>query len=233
MLKVEHISEVKVLKDEPVYRNEWKMAKLAKFSSSKASVLMGEKQDTIGALSYIYEKVGEEISGQPAHTEIDNESTRWGLIHEADGTKKLGEALGVEFLVTQTLITIPGTRFGSTPDAIWPIKKYGDAWDVETGEIKCYPSYSRMIRCMLCDTPADVKKADPDAYWQVIDQVDMCDSMRGNLGYYHPAFRGVNFKLIRFRKIELIEDFKLLKIRKKLAEQTFDIVRQKILNIKN
>lgn len=231
MLKVEYISEVKVLKDEPVYRNEWKRAKLAKFSSSKASTLMGEKENTIGALSYIYEKVGEELSGQPAHTEVDNEATRWGLIHEADGTKKLGEALGVEFLVTQTLITIPGTRFGSTPDAIWPIKKYGDAWDVETGEIKCYPSYSRMVRCMLCDTPADVKKADPDAYYQVLHQMSICDCMRGSLGYYHPSFLGANFKLIKFRKVELIEDFKLLNLRMKLAEQTFDTVRQKLLNI--
>lgn len=233
MLKVEYISEVKVAKDDPVYRNEWKKARLAKLTSSKASTLMGEKEFTIGALSYIYEKVGEELSGQPARTEIDTEGTRWGLIHEADGTRKLGEHLQVEFLVTQTLITIPGTRQGSTPDAIWPIKKYGDAWDVETGEIKCYPSYSRMVKCMLCNTPADVKKADPDAYYQVLDQMDICDCLRGNLGYYHPEFRTANFKVIKFRKVELIEDFRLLKARKASAEIKFDEIRNKLINLKN
>lgn len=233
MLKVEYISEVKVNKDEVTYKNEWKKARLAKMTSSKASVLMGEKEFTVGALSYIYEKVGEEVSGVPAKTEVDTEGTRWGLIHEADGTKKMGEQLGVEFLVTQTLITIPGTRFGSTPDAIWPIKKYGDAWDVETGEVKCYPSYSRMVACMLCNTPQDVKKVDPGAYFQVLDQMDMCDCMRGNLGYYHPEFRTHDFKLIKFRKIDLIEDFKLLKARKQSAEKKFDEVLYKLLNIKN
>ncbi len=166
---------------------------------------MGEKEFTIGALSYIYEKIGEEISGVPAKTEVETEGTRWGLINEADGTRKLGEQLGVEFLVTQTLITIPGTRFGSTPDAIWPIKKYGDAWDVETGEVKCYPSYSRMVACMLCNTPQEIKKIDPGAYFQVLDQMDMCDCMRGNLFYYHPES----------------------------ADKKFDEILHKLLNIKN
>lgn len=233
MLKVEHISEVKVNKDDFLYKNEWKKARLSKFTSSKAAVLMGEKEFTTGALSYIYEKVGESMSGVPAKTEVETEGTRWGLIHEADGTRKLGEYLGVDFLVTQTLITIPGTRFGSTPDAIWPIKKYSDAWDVETGEVKCYPSYSRMIACMLCDTPQEIKKIDPSAYFQVLDQMDMCDCMRGNLCYYHPEFRVNNFKVIKFRKLDLLEDFKLLKARKQSANRKFEEIHDKLLTIKN
>jgi hypothetical protein len=230
MLKVEWISEVKVEKDTPVYRNAWKAAKLGKFSSSRIHTLCNPKGLGSGAMTYIYEKLMEEFTGIPAKYEIDNEYTRWGLINEADGIKQLGAALGVEMLVTQCLIHQPGSRFASTPDAIWAKKKYADAWDVETGEVKCYPS-ERFIKCVLCETAKDVFEADPDAYWQVLDQMDNCEAMNGNLVYYHPDMKAAKFKLIKFRKMELLPDFATLKTRKQMASTKFDELRSKLLNI--
>lgn len=231
MLRPEWISEIKVEKDQQTYKNTWKRAKLGKFSSSKIHKFCTDKLLSTGAMTYIHEKLLEEFTGVPAKTEVDNEYTRWGLLNEADGIRLLASKLSVEMLVTQTLINRPGTRYCSTPDAIWPIKKYpSGCWDVETAEVKCYPS-ERHIKCVLCEFAKQIKEVDPDAYWQVIDQMDNCDTIHGNLLYYHPEMKAAKSRLIKFRKIELIEDFKFLKTRKEVALQKFNELHSELLTI--
>jgi hypothetical protein len=227
MLKVENISNVRI------HTDEWRAARLGKFTSSMIYTLMGDKPFTQGAMTYIYERVGEEISGAASKYEISTDATNWGLLHENDNLRKFGEFRGVDFLVTQVLITDPNSRFGSTPDAIIPIKKHGDTWEVETVEAKCFPSYGHYIECALCNTPQELKKVDKAIFWQCVDQIDNCDSMKGWASFMHPEFKVGGFKAIPFRKIELIEDFKLLKERKHLAELKFDEIRNKLINLKN
>lgn len=227
MLKVENISNVRI------HTDEWRMARLGRFTSSMIYTLMGEKPFTQGAMTYIYERVGEEISGVPAKYEISTDATNWGLLHEADNLKRFCAFRGIEFLVTQVLITAPGSRNGSTPDGIVPLKKFADGWEVETVEAKCFPSYGHYIECALCNTPQELKKVDKAIFFQVIDQMDNCDAMRGWATFMHPDFKAGDFKAIPFRKIDLIDDFKLLKERKALANQKFDEIRDKLLNIKN
>lgn len=229
MLKVEHISNVRI------HTDEWRQARLSKFTSSMMYTQMGEKPFTKGAMTYIHERVGEELSGVPAKYEISTDGTNWGLLHESDNLRKFASFRGVDFLVTQVLITAPGSRFGSTPDAIIPLQKYSDAWEVETVEAKCLPSYGLFVECALCNTAQEIKKISEASkfYWQCIDQMDNCDAMKGWLSFYHPDFKVGGFKAIPFRKIELIEDFKLLKQRKLLAEEKFNEVRLKLINLKN
>lgn len=225
MLKIENISEVRI------HTDEWRIGRLAKFTSSMIYTLMGDQPFTQGAMTYIYERVGEELSGVPAKYEISTDATNWGLLHENDNLRKFAAFRGVEFLVTQKLITVPGSRFGSTPDAIVPLQKHSDGYEVETVEAKCLPSYGLFVACALCNTPQEIKKISEAKkfYWQVLDQMDNCDAMKGWLSFYHPEFRAGGFKAIPFRKIELIEDFKLLKMRKVLAEQKFNEIRDKLL----
>lgn len=227
MLKVEHISNVRI------HTDEWRSARLGKFTSSMIYTLMGEKPFTQGAMTYIMERVGEEISGVPAKYEISTDATNWGLLHEADNLKKFGLFRGIDFMVTQVLIAAPNSRNGSTPDGIVPLKKYTDGWEVETVEAKCFPSYGHYIECALCNTAQEIKKVDKAIFWQVIDQLDNCDAMKGWLSLYHPDFKVGGFKAIPFRKIELIEEFKLLKERKHLANEKFDEIRNKLINMKN
>lgn len=226
MLKVEHISQI------PIHSEEWKIARLAKFTSSMMFNLMGDKMLTDRGVAYLYEKVGEEMTGIPAKYEVDTPETRHGLLYENEAIRKFGQIMGVEFLVTQKLITAPGTRFGSTPDALWVKAKYGDQYDVETAEIKCYPSYAHFIECVLCDTPAQLKAVDKKLYFQVLDQMDNCDCLRGYAVLYHPDFKAGGFKIIPFRKLEMKDEFKFLKERKKLAEEKFNEIRDKLLTLK-
>lgn len=225
MLKVENISSVQI------HTDEWRIGRLAKFTSSMIYTLMGDTPFTQGAMTYIYERVGEELSGVPAKYEISTDATNWGLLHENDNLRKFAAQRGIDYMVTQKLITVPGSRFGSTPDGIIPIKKYGDGWEVETVEAKCLPSYGLFVNCALCNTPQEIKKISEAKkfYWQVLDQMDNCDAMKGWLSFYHPDFRAGGFKAIPFRKLDLMEDFKLLKIRKKLAEDKFNEIRDKLI----
>lgn len=214
-----------------IWSEEWFAGRLGKFTSSMIYTLMGEKPFTTGAMSYIMERVGEDVSGVPAKQEVDNESTRWGILYEGDAIKKFGEKMGLTFLVVQKLITAPGSRFGSTPDALWIKKEYGDSYEVSNAEIKCYPSYSHFISCILCDTPEQLKKADPKLYWQTIDQMDNCDCLVGYAVLFHPLMKAGGFKTMEFRKINLVPEFKLLKERKRLAVDKFNEIRDKMLGI--
>ena len=226
MLKISNISQIQI------HTDEWRQARLAKFTSSMMFTLMGDKMLTGDGVAYLYERVGEEMTGIPASYYVDTPDTRWGLLHENDAIRKFGHHMGVEFLVTQKLITEPGSRFGSTPDALWVKQKYTDRYEVENAEIKCYPSYTHFIKCVLCETPAELKAVDKKLYWQVLDQMDNCDCMVGYAVLYHPDFKAGGFKIIKFRKLELMEDFKLLAERKRLAEQKFNELRDRLLTLK-
>lgn len=225
MLKIAHISQIKI------HTEEWRKARLAKFTSSMASTLMGPKFLNEKCVAYIYERVGEEMTGIPCKTEISTDATNHGLMYEGVALRKFAEFMGVEFLVTQCLITEPGSRFGSTPDGIWVKNKFGDSYDVETVEVKCYPSYPHFIECVLCETPADIKQVDSKLYWQVLDQMYSCDCMRGYAVLYHPDFKAGGFRIIQFKKIELSADFKELKNRKIMAEQKFNEFRAKLITL--
>lgn len=224
MLKIEHISKIEI------HTPEWRQARLAKFTSSMIHTIMGDKFLTKECVAYLYERVGEEITGLPCKTEVDVAATNWGLLHEGDALRKFAQFMEIEFLVTQCLVTEPGSRFGSTPDGLWVKQKYGDAYDVETVEVKCYPSYPHYIECVLCDTPQELKKVDRKLYYQVLDQMLNCDCMKGYAVLYNPEFKNAGgFKTIQFRKLDLMEDFKELKTRKTLAEQKFNEIRNKLI----
>lgn len=214
-----------------MHSDAWFQNRLGKFTSSMIHTLMGKTPFTEGAMTYIMERVGEELSGEPAKKEVDTDATRWGLLYENEAIKKFGLEMGLDFLIVQKLIIVPETRFSSTPDFLLVRKDYGNSYDVSSGEVKCFPSYGHHIECALCDTPEKLKKADSKVYWQIIDQMDNCDCLTGYGVFYHPFMRAGGFKVIEFKKINLLQDFKLLKERKNLAVSKFNEIRDKMISI--
>ena len=217
-----------------VHSEEWYEGRLARFTASEFYRFMGEKPFTIGAISYIYDKVGEEATGMPQRDDIKSEATNWGLENENANLQRFMQERGVKFLVTQKLIAEPKSRFGCTPDALITVRESTDktAYEVETVEAKCNITYNKFIKLALCETPADVKKAEPIYYHQVLFQMDMCGALKGYLSLFHPLFRFGGFKVIEFKKVELYEDFKLLTQRKKMAEEKYIEVREKLIALK-
>ena len=220
MLKKENISSIEI------YSDEWHQHRLGKFTSSRIHSIMGETPYTSGFLTYVDQKVGEEITGHTTayDEEIEDENTSWGRQYEPEAINKFGVTNKVQFLVTQKMIYTPNTRFSSTPDAIWV---HGEAlnqkeYNVSTLEVKCPRKYHRFNKLFRCKTPLDLYKTDKIYFWQKIDQMDNCDSALGYFCIYHPLYpEWCNFRQIEFRKIDLWDYFKKLKERKKLAEEKF------------
>ncbi len=222
MLKTSHISNVEI------YSDEWNRVRLGRFTSSKISVLMYEKNVTDGALSYIHQKVGEQITGigVDVDEQVEDENTQWGKEYEPAAIRRFGEIKEIEFLVTQKVIFDPDTRFSSTPDAVWihgPSVLKADEYNVSTLEVKCPRKYPRFLELYMCKTPADLRKVSSKYYWQVMDQMYNCDSAVGYFACFHPLFpAGKNMKIIQFNKVEMWPEFKKMKDRKEEAVRLFD-----------
>lgn len=231
MLHKNHISNISI------YSDEWHQFRLGKLTSSRMSVIIGENEFSQGAMTYIYQKVGEEITGQSTadfDEQIEDENTTWGLQYENEALSKIKEIKKIDFLATQKLISNPDGRFSSTPDAIWihSLCKNQDEYNVSTVEVKCPRKYHKFIPLYNCKTPAQLKSFNKNYYWQVLDQMDNCGSAVGYFGCYHPLFpQGKNIQIIEFKKIELWDDFKLLAQRKKSAVAKFEELRFEFMGV--
>lgn len=225
MLLKSHITDIEV------HSEEWHKMRLAKFTSSEWHNLMGTKWPTEVALSYVYKKCGEELTGISARDEVSTPATNHGLLYEGEAIRKYAESKGLKFVVVQKLITEPGSRFGSTPDFLIVHNESQDqlSYNVSTGEVKCPLSFNAYIELFLCNTPEDVKAVSKMYYWQVISQMDMCGALVGFLIVYHPDFKSGGMKVIEFKKINLVPEFKLVAERKVLAIQKFEEIRSKLL----
>lgn len=224
MLDKRAITKVKI------HSEDWFKERLSKFTSSEKHYLMGDKQWADGALSYVYRKVGEDISGLPCRDDVDTNATRHGNLYEPIALAEFGKRMDIDFLVTQCLISPPDSRRSSTPDALIIKGETETHYNVDTVETKCPYSYDAYIKLFLCNTPEDVLKVEKKYYWQVIDQMDVCGALNGYLVVYQPAFRAGKMKIIPFRKLELRAQFKLLEERTVDAINKFDEIRDKLIS---
>lgn len=231
MLKNKHISDI------AIYSSEWDASRLGRFTSSRIHCLMGDKPLTEGAMTYIYHKVGEEVTGKTTaeDEQIEDENTQWGKDYEPEAIRKFGIAKGLDFLVTQKMIFDPEKRFSSTPDAIWVHNKSvlkENEYNVSTLEVKCPRKYHKFIPLYQCKTPDALKKFNKTYYWQVLDQMDNCDSAMGYFVCYHPLFPAdTNLNIIEFKKLEMWDEFKKIKERKALAIEVFEKLRNEFMGI--
>jgi len=215
MLKVAHISNI------GIYTEGWHKARCGRATSSLIFNLMTDKFGSKDCVAYVYAKAGELVTGKAADDDvIDNENTEWGREYEDQAIKKFSELKQIRLLAVQKLIMDPKTRFSSTPAAIWVHGQslaVQDEYNVSTLEVKCPRKYQHFIPLWECETPADLKKFSKKYFWQVVDQMDNCNADVGYFACYHPFFPPeLNMRIIEFRKIDLWDEFKLLKERKRL-----------------
>lgn len=198
MLNKAHISKIKPMSD------EWMIARRGKLTSSENHNLVSDKFMTTGCRSYLFRKVGELLTNVTATSELNTEATIHGLMYETEAVQKLVKVYCFKYVICQQLITIPGTKFGSTPDGIIIMNESLDEqmYNVRTVEVKCPMTYANYIALAMCKTPQDLKAENKEYYWQVLDQMDNCDAMHGYFVAYHPDFRAGNFHVIEFRKMQ-------------------------------
>jgi hypothetical protein len=225
MLKKEHITRI------TIYSDLWFSERLGMFTASDNFKLMGEKWPSDGALSYVYEKVGEELSGVSAGKTIETEATIHGTQYEPEAIELFKKSADYEYITVQNMVSVPHTRFSCTPDFIIPVSVTDEGYRVKTGEVKCPLNHDRYIELALCKTPEELKKVSKKYYWQVLFQMDTCDAMDGIFLCYNPFFRTGKMNIIEFRKALLLNDFKLIKERKAKAIELFEDVRERLMNL--
>lgn len=229
MLHKNHICKVEI------YSDEWFKIRLGRFTSSRIHCLMTKDPFEKGAMTYIYHKIGEVLTGQTTAEDevLEDENTAWGNKYELEAVNLFGLKMNLDFLAVQKLILAEEKQFSSTPDAIWikGICKNQEEYNVRTVEVKCPRKYHKFIPYYMCETPEQVRKLNSVYFWQVIDQMDNCGSAVGYLAFYHPLFpEGANMRIIEFNKMKLWDEFKLLKERKLSAVEKFKEVKLKLLS---
>lgn len=237
MLKKSKISQI------TIHTDEWKASRLGKFTSSEIHNLMGS-----GYERYVRLKVGEVMTGlmsaswMASKSDVNTDAMAWGNLHENEALNKFGAKMGLPFLVAQKLISEEGSRFGCTPDALIVKRISPDEteYEVETVEIKCPPTYDNYLNLWVCETPQDVKAIKKEYYWQVLDQMDNCESLVGHFVAYHPDFKSGNIKHLVFNSMQpeekkgqkifpIFNDLKALRSQKQKAVEDFIILRNKLL----
>lgn len=208
-----------------IYTPEWDVIRKGRLTSSRIVSLLTEKPLGAGAMSYIYQKAGERITNYTLADEneqiIEDENTVWGLENEPHALNLFGLAMKIKYLVVQKIIFDPTGMESTTPDALWimdtsVIKE--DCYNVATVEVKCPRKYHTFFPLYACDTPQKIKKHERKYYWQVIDQMLVCDASVGYFVCHHPLFKsGKNIRIVKFDKLDLWDDFMLLEQRKKQA----------------
>jgi len=229
MLPVSRISLI-----EP-YTKEWFKNRFGKITSSLVSCLCPPKGIGDGGLTYIRNKVHEEITGQPSDRNIETEGTLWGMTYEPMAIQYWRSVTPqcVKHLPHQHIVF--GERFASTPDDLVfmdeklifgndPITKE-ETLNCETLEAKCYMTPAVHMEHVECKTPEQLKKINPKVYWQVISQIEWANVMRGRAIFFHPHYKdGHPYKMgeVIFKKTELREEFKFFNTRMQEAETLFN-----------
>lgn len=233
-----------IQKDIEMHSDEWRQMRLAKFTASKFDVFYPTPEDvekkkptvlTPGMKSYLLERIGEELTGVSADKDIDTDATRHGNLYELEGLKqglRVIDGAPPFAVVTQRLIHQLGSRLSATPDALRVMRVHpdGNSYEAETVEVKCPSTFAKYGRMFLCETPQQVWAEDKQMFTQVLFQMHLTGSLVGYLVIYHPLYRIGNLRVIKFRKVELREAFRVLEERLKFAEEKFLELRSKFLS---
>lgn len=217
MLKIEKISSI------IPYTQEWWDARIGTMTGSKISPLLAPEGIGVGGTNYIRSKVGEKISGVSSERNITTEGTQWGVINEPIAVKEFQEEYEIPVLITDKHL-VESEYYAVTPDGLLILRDFGDSYDCETLESKSYQTYATHIQHCECTKPLEIKKINPQLFWQVIMQMYVADTIKGNAIFFHPDFpKSSKLRLhrVEFRKIELVPEFKLFKERLAEAERIF------------
>jgi hypothetical protein len=240
----------------PMYSGEhyfsgWLNARIGKFTASKIACCMQPKGIGDTGMAYIRSRAFEELNGISSEKEVDTEAMRWGLLYEPEALKAFVryknipiDEMGRVPIIVQKLVCDKDSKFGCTPDGIWvqqELERDGETFVVVApGEVKCY-QLAKHLKCVMCDTPEKIKAVDPDAYWQLVMQMDECGALVGYLIYYYPGLKYGGLRVIEFRKVEMvsnvkigeINDFKLFNNRKIEIMNLYQQEKEILMNIKN
>jgi len=194
MLETSRISRIGMMADTSTFSEDWLVERIGKITSSPIYKLCTKEGFGKEGMNYIRTRVFEKIAKISSDRQISTPDTINGLVEEGNAIRlfKKNNNIDKDHLVVQKLIHGKDSAFACTPDAIWlqsvvlPTDKNEQGYNVITIESKSFGA-ERHIMCAECITPEDVLIADPKTYWQVLDQMNVVESLYGRLIYFNQA----------------------------------------------
>lgn len=194
--------DLHILQSEEKVLNDWQKQRLGKITCSRFGLVKKLKNGAWSetALSYVYDLIGEHLTGQPSETFEGSKATAWGNEHEAAALKAYTKRTGRKTKPGHFLHDRECKLVGGTPDAFC-----GEKGLVE---VKCPLTYKNHLRTVITRTV-------PDEYIdQVLGQMmlsgrDWCDFVS-----YDPRIKGRHgLVIVRVRRAENINRMEELAVR--------------------
>ena len=170
-----------------------------------------------GAMTYIYEKIAEELTGLPAKNDMRSDATDWGNEWEGEARKMYERVFKVKIEQVGNIVLSP--RISGSPDGL-----IGDAGGIE---IKCPYIMSNHVQNLLISNAIDLKEIHPKWYWQIQDLLYITNRKWWDWLSFHPYFEGAKkMHVVRIYRNPL--DIENITIKNAAAEQMVDDLLQLI-----
>ncbi len=191
--------------------NEWHNLRSGKFTASEIHKIMGKSINTDTAMSYIYEKVAQQLTGE--RNEFDNAAVRWGAETEPFA-KQYYEAAFSEKIVECDFF--PYGKFndnaGFSPDGILVGKKKGI-------EIKCPFNSANHVKYLSIRTQEEFKIECKEYYWQIMMCIAGMEFIAWDFVTFDPRFTGS----LRMQALEIKPDDKDILLLETRINQAIEI----------
>jgi len=226
-------------KNELQQNEDWKIAKMGRFSSSQHHRLMADAKREMtpdelanrppkstaktivdpvllstGAITYIEECISEKLTGMPAKEEFTNYAMQWGIDNEPIAANIYASVFGSE--LTETGYIPYMENYGGSPDRLV---------DQDGGiEIKC-PSRPVHLKYKLMKTVADLKEIAPEYYWQILGYLIITDRKWFDFVSYNPYYPG-KYQMVRLRvhRVDVLSDIQLSLIKIISATEKLNLI---------
>lgn len=141
-------------KMQPVKLTDWQRARLGKITASKFGIVKrlktGEWSET--ALSYLYDLLGEHLTGEPSQTFVGNDATEWGNLYEREALEAYTKRTGRKVKQVNNFMQHSEMKLvGGTPDGL-----VGEKGIIE---VKCPFTFKNHLRTVITRTVPDEYKA--------------------------------------------------------------------------
>lgn len=136
------LSELEAVSTRPL--SDWQRARLGKITASRFGLVKRLKNGEWGetALSYLYDLLGEHLTGEPSQTFQGNDATEWGNEYEAEAIREYTRRTGRKVKTGQNFFQHAElTLVGGTPDGL-----IGEKGIVE---VKCPFTFKNHLRTVI------------------------------------------------------------------------------------
>lgn len=161
------LSELEAVSTRPL--SDWQRARLGKITASRFGLVKRLKNGEWGetALSYLYDLLGEHLTGEPSQTFQGNDATEWGNEYEAEAIAEYTRLTGRKVRTGQNFLQHPELALvGGTPDGL-----VGERGILE---VKCPFNFKNHIRTVITREVPDEYRAQVNGHL-LLSGRDWCD----------------------------------------------------------